>query len=105
QRWRAPCIENPAMNPDGERHVLNLEEIDLESLAMMLRERFGNTLEEDYLDGRTVLRDAVCSHLGCSSLEAEELVDTLEAREYVRFPRLVDDTHPSEGARWLIGDP
>ena len=83
----------------------NVEEIDLASLARALHRRFGAQLEENYLDGRTLLRDAVAEVVGCSELEAEELVDTLEAMRYVRFPKLADDTHPSRTARWQIAPP
>lgn len=84
--------------------MVNVEDIDLENLTRMLRERLGAAMEEDYLDGRTILRDAVRSFLDCSELAAEELVDTLESCDYVRFPRLADETHPTtEWARWLIG--
>ena len=82
-----------------------LDEIDLVVLCRGLRQRFGETLEEDYLDGRRVLRDAVAEELGCSALEAEELVDTLEAMGLLRFPRLADDTHPSQITRWVIALP
>ncbi len=82
--------------------MFSVEDVDLCSLAMLLERSFGAELDEGYLDGRTTLRDAVASALGCSSLEAEELVDTLEARGYVRFPRLPDDTHSRRAQRWTI---
>lgn len=85
---------------------MDLEQIDLAGVARTLRERFGGgALEEDYLDGRTLIRDAITDSLGCSELEAEEIVDTMEAREYLRFPRFADDTHPSRPFRWHIGVP
>jgi hypothetical protein len=82
-----------------------MEEIDLATLARALHERFGSNLEEDYLDGRTRIRDAIADLLGCSVYEAEEIVDTMESRDYLRFPRLADDTHPSLPWRWHIGIP
>jgi hypothetical protein len=82
------------------------EEIDLQRLARALRARFGERLEESYLDGRTLLRDAVVDHLVCSALEAEEIVDTLEAMGVIRFPTRFDETHDAEQPhRWIIVGP
>jgi len=72
--------------------TLDVDAIDLAQLAFDLRARLG-ALSDDYLDGRTVIRDAVADRLGCSILEAEALTDTLEAAGYLRFPLLPDDTH------------
>jgi hypothetical protein len=87
--------------------VLNpsVEEIDLASLARALRARFGPQLDENYLDGRTILRDAVVAIVGCSALEAEELVDTLEGMHYLRFPQLPDETHSARSSLWEISAP
>lgn len=63
----------------------SLEDIDLARLSARLRERFNHHPPLGYLRGRTVLRDAVAEALGCSDLEAEELVDTLESRRFLRF--------------------
>ncbi len=79
-----------------------IDQIDLLALCGALLARFGETLEENYLDGRTILRDAVADILRCSELEAEELVDTLEAMRYLRFPTLSDETHPVRSLRWVI---
>lgn len=85
--------------------MLNVEEIDLAALAHKLRERLGGHLCDDYLDGRTVIRDAVAEALACSALEAEELTDTLEAGGYLRFPRFPDDTHSGRALiEWRIVD-
>lgn len=81
----------------------SLEEIDLIALTDRLREELGDTLGEGYLDGRTILRDAVARDLGCSDYEAEELVDTLEMGGYIRFPKLRDETHSDRSALWHIG--
>lgn len=92
--------------PGTRRANLNamatLSEVDLAAVAGALHSRFGDTLEHDYLDGRTVLRDAVRAYLDCSTLEAEALVDTLEAQGYLRFPRFDDATHPRRMIRWRI---
>jgi hypothetical protein len=84
--------------------MLAIEDVDLLSLAQALRERFGNTLDEGYLSGRTVLRDAVATQLGCSSLEAEDLVDTMESCGYMIFPRMSDASHSRRAGRWSILD-
>lgn len=82
--------------------MLPIDEIDLQALARTLRARVGATLLENYLDGRTLFRDAVVEILDCSLCEAEELVDTLEAREYLYFPKLRDETHSIELSQWEI---
>ncbi len=64
---------------------MNLEDVDLRLLATRLRERANREEPEGYLQGKSTMRDLVESLLGCSALEAEDLVDTLEARGYLRF--------------------
>lgn len=85
--------------------MLRIEDIDLVDVASMLARRFGPCLEEDYLDGRTLVRDALVSEMACSELEAEELVDTLESCAYLRFPTFNDETHPNRRSSWTIGVP
>jgi hypothetical protein len=82
-----------------------IDAIDLACLARDLEQRLGPELEVEYLDGRTLIRDAIVELLGCSALESEELVETLESRRYVRFPTLLDETHPNRVARWLFSVP
>ena len=79
-----------------------VDDVDLGELTAALLRCFGETLVEGYLDGRTILRDAVATQLGCSVLEAEELVDTLESRGFLRFPQLPDETHSHREHCWLI---
>ena len=73
---------------------LSVDDIDLASLADVLRRSLGRHLVASYLRGKTLMRDAVEAHLHCSEMEAEELVETLELQGYVRFPHFADDTHP-----------
>ncbi len=83
-------------------HSLNIEEVDLAELTESLRRRFAGAAPIGYLDGRTALRDAVAAELGCSELEAEDIVDTLVARGFVRYegdPRAALD----EGRAWSLG--
>ena len=65
------------------------EAIDLEELTRDLREHCGHCIE-DVVVGRTVLRDQVASSLQCSMLEAEQLVDTLIGRGFIRQGELSD---------------
>jgi hypothetical protein len=83
---------------------LSVEEVDLAQLASMLRRRYGRYLFASYLRGRTLLRDAVVDVLSCSTVEAEELVETLELQGYVKFPHLSDDTHPLTRHAWVIDE-
>jgi hypothetical protein len=81
---------------------VSIDDIDLASLAELLRVQLGSSLETSYLRGKTLLRDTLTAHLGCSDAEAESLVDTLELQGYVRFPHFQDDTHPSGRRFWHI---
>lgn len=64
---------------------LNPESIDLAVLSASVRARVGSSRLDGYLDGKTRLRDAVTDELGCSTLEAEQVTDTLVARGFARF--------------------
>jgi hypothetical protein len=81
---------------------ITVEEIDLQKLASAIRRRYGRHLYASYLRGKTLMRDAVESELGCSTFEAEQLVETLEMMGYLRFPHLADDTHPLTRHSWTI---
>ena len=81
---------------------LSVEEIDLAQLADALRRRFGRHLLASYMRGKTLMRDAIEEHLGCSAVEAEELVETLELQGYLRFPHFEDETHPRTRQTWVI---
>lgn len=81
---------------------LSIEEIDLAELTRSLRMRLSGAAPAGYLDGRTALRDAVADELECSELEAEEIVDTLVARGFVRYqgdPAAAMD----DGRGWSLG--
>lgn len=65
--------------------MIALEEIDLDRLSEDLNEQFRHNPPVGYLRGKTALRDAVVEKLGCSALEAEELVDTMESRGFLHF--------------------
>jgi hypothetical protein len=74
------------------------EDIDLAALGGELRRLFGNDPPRGYLPGRTALRDATARLLGCSDLQAEEIVDTMVARGFLRYEGAsaeeVDDLGP-----------
>ena len=61
------------------------EEIDLAKLRSRLVEFFGSVRPAGYVEGKGELRAAVTSILECSELEAEQLVDTLEARGLIQY--------------------
>jgi hypothetical protein len=65
---------------------VNLEDIDLSDLAERIQRHIPPTDPPvGYLRGRSYFRDVIVHELGCSELEAEELVDTLEMNGYLRF--------------------
>lgn len=83
---------------------MRIDEIDLAALAEELRRYFWSDPPDGWLRGRTAYRDAIVQRLGCSSVEAEDLVDTLEAQGYLRFHG--DPTRRSEAdSTWEIQDP
>jgi hypothetical protein len=84
--------------------LLAVEEIDLAQLAGAMRRRYGRHLYASYLRGKTLMRDALVLELGCSTCQAEELVETLELNGYVRFPHLADETHPMTRHAWVISE-
>jgi hypothetical protein len=81
---------------------IDVDEIDLEVLASALERRFGTRFSASYLEGKSMLRDAVEAELRCSDTEAEQLVETLESQGLLRFPHLPDDTHPANLEEWEI---
>ena len=69
--------ENP---PPGKDLAARMEEAD-----RLLRERFPAPFRDSYLGGKTIFRDFFYENLGCSLLEAEEWVDTLERLGRIKF--------------------
>jgi hypothetical protein len=61
------------------------EQIDLADLRKRLADHFGVVRPAGYVEGKGEMRAAVTSILKCSDLEAERLVDTLEARGLIRY--------------------
>lgn len=62
-----------------------IEEVDLEQVSERLRDLFEHHPPQGYLRGKTALRNALEESLHCSALQAEEMVDTLESRGFLRF--------------------
>ena len=69
--------------------TLNVEAVDLGDLASSLGAAFGAHVEGAVV-GRTQLRDEVARVVGCSQLEAEQMVDTMIGRGFLRSERLAD---------------
>lgn len=61
------------------------ESIDLRSVTEALAGVFRHHPPQGYLRGRTLMRDHLQQSLGYSAVDAEELIDTLEARGFLRF--------------------
>ena len=61
------------------------EEVDLAELARELDSAFEGRPPVGYLLGRTALRDATVQILQSSQLEAEDIVDTMIARGFLRY--------------------
>jgi hypothetical protein len=60
---------------------------------------FGPITDADYLQGKTLFRDALCDRFDVSLLEAEELCDELERTERIVF------VSTDLGAGWHIHAP
>lgn len=75
----------------------SLEVHDLNDLASYLQTVFGSQPPVGAIVGRTQMRDAVAEHLGCSQLEAEELVDSMVAQSVLVF-----EGEPGEPGVWHI---
>lgn len=81
---------------------VRIEDIDLLEVA----ERLGRRIPEleppvGYLRGRSYFRDVLVEELGCSDLEAEQLVDTLENNGYLRFSGDPSVRSRTDG-RWVV---
>ncbi|HYH99271.1 hypothetical protein [Hyalangium sp.] len=61
------------------------EDLDLRELAEDLKAAFRHGEPVGYLRGKSIMRDTLVDRKGFSELEAEELIDTLELRGFLRF--------------------
>jgi len=62
-----------------------VDEIDLNEVSERLHSLFEHRPPSGYLRGKTSMRNALEQSFECSELEAEEMVDTLESRGFIRF--------------------
>ncbi|MCC6552041.1 MAG: hypothetical protein IT372_03335 [Polyangiaceae bacterium] len=69
--------------------------ITLDRAAEALLAELGGLIDADYVTGTTRLRDALCARFDLSQIEAEEIVDDLEASDRIRFI----DSEEGEGFR------
>lgn len=76
------------------------EAVDLRVLAQKLASDLGSVVTGAVV-GRTRLRDAVVRDLACSLLEAEQVVDTMVGRGFLRMEE------PASGLIWwrIVSDP
>jgi len=74
------------------------EDLDLQQLTADLKNTLGPGEPIGYLRGKALMRDVLVHMKRFSELEAEELIDTLELRGFLRFlgdptERSVADSH------------
>ena len=63
---------------------MNLEDVDLAQILAQLRPELGAGVV-GYLRGKARMRDLLVEQRGFSNLEAEQLIDTMEAHGYLEF--------------------
>jgi hypothetical protein len=78
--------------------VMISDDLDLRKLTAELRDTLGPGEPVGYLRGRSLMRDMLVERKKFSELEAEELIDTLESRGFLRFlgdptERSIADSH------------
>ena len=81
---------------------MRMEDVDLREVARIIQRHIPvGDPPVGYLRGRSYFRDVLTHELGCSEMEAEQLVDTLEMNGYLHF-----EGDPSErsvaDSRWDI---
>ena len=75
------------------------EDLDLQELTQQLRAALGNAEPVGYLRGKSLMRNALVHERGFSELDAEEVIDTLELRGFIKY--LGDPSEPSQAnAHW-----
>lgn len=79
------ALARPSATHYPQRMVFDPETVDLAPLTGEIAQAFGGQPPAGYLLGRTAIRDAVVLLLGCSQLQAEEIVDTLVARAFLVY--------------------
>lgn len=82
------------------------EAVDLLDVTRRMAGAFGVQFRGGMLEGKTRLRDWVVRELDCSQSEAERIVDTLEARGFIRFsssPTAVGPPSDAANGAWQLG--
>jgi len=80
--------------------TLDVTSVDLLDLSRSIRRFLKSPIVPgSVLAGKTAMKEATMKILGCSELEAENIVDTLVARGFARYSE-----HPEvpEGAAWFL---
>jgi len=81
---------------------VDIERLDLRDVTERLLRHVPQTDPPvGYLRGRSYFRDVLADELGCSALEAEDLVDTLQMNGYLRFQGDPSSRSQAE-SRWEI---
>ncbi|WP_242396151.1 hypothetical protein [Anaeromyxobacter oryzisoli] len=81
---------------------MNLEDVDLSDLAARIQRHIPPTEPPvGYLRGRSYFRDVIVHETGCSDLEAEELVDSLEMNGFLLFEGDPAERSRAE-SRWVV---
>lgn len=80
-------------------------QLDHRALAKHLSRLFHEHPPMEFLDGKTVIRDAVMDRLGCSAYRAEEIVDELISHGLLHYEG-EPDRAPRERGAWAfhVGD-
>ncbi|HLT29284.1 MAG TPA: hypothetical protein VK013_04540 [Myxococcaceae bacterium] len=63
---------------------MNLEDVDLSQVLDQLRPELGAGVV-GYLRGKARMRDLLVERRGFSNLEAEQIIDTMEAQGFLEF--------------------
>lgn len=87
--------------PQGSE--VRIEDIDLLDLAERIRRHIPvGEPPVGYLRGRAYFRDVIVHELGCSELEAEDLVETLQMNGYLRFTGDPSVRSRATESRWEV---
>jgi hypothetical protein len=76
------------MEQKDQRDFLDVEKYGL--ACELISKNVANSFMDTYPRGKTLFRDLLYEKMGCSLLEAEELVDALERNrkiEFIPFPK------------------
>jgi hypothetical protein len=80
-----PNREPKVQQDDVGHHGVDIEALDLEDLRDRIKSSFGDRRPMGYVPGKTAIRETVVQLLGCSDVEAENLVDTLESLHMIVY--------------------